>query len=324
MRLIISFVFVIVGMAIFAIPNMTRRGVLFGFAVPASFREGASGRKSIAEFRALVLVVLIAALSALFFSPENFLGLISVVGPLLILLAGGTGFVWQHRKVAPFAVEPTRRREAELTNAPDRVPWFIWLAPGPFAILAFAAGFLYLNWETIPARFPVHWAVDGQPNGWNERTVRGVYGPILFGAELGAWMLIMALATWFGARRSRFRRVMLAGLVAIEYMIGLMFAALAVEPLAHVPIWMIVVGPLFVIVPVLIAMARSIAEPTGTVEPTPNECWKAGMIYYNPNDPALFVEKRAGLGYTFNLANRWSWVLAAGLGLVIASTPWVL
>jgi uncharacterized membrane protein len=66
-------------------------------------------------------------------------------------------------------------------------------------------------------------------------------------------------------------------------------------------------------------MARAIAEPGYALDPTPNGCWKAGMIYYNPNDLALFVEKRAGLGYTFNFGNRWSWVLALGLVLVVGT-----
>ena len=37
-----------------------------------------------------------------------------------------------------------------------------------------------------------------------------------------------------------------------------------------------------------------------------------------------FVEKRKGLGYTFNFANRWSWVLLLGPALMIASAPFVL
>jgi uncharacterized membrane protein len=32
--------------------------------------------------------------------------------------------------------------------------------------------------------------------------------------------------------------------------------------------------------------------------------WKAGIIYYNPDDPALFVEQRFGVGWTINFGNR--------------------
>jgi uncharacterized membrane protein len=45
------------------------------------------------------------------------------------------------------------------------------------------------------------------------------------------------------------------------------------------------------------------------------------MIYYNPNDVALFVERRAGLGHMFNFGHRWSWILVVSLGLIIGAAP---
>jgi len=71
-------------------------------------------------------------------------------------------------------------------------------------------------------------------------------------------------------------------------------------------------------------MTKKWSEPSEPMNPTPNECWKANIFYYNPNDSALFVEKREGLGYTFNFANRWSWGLLLGLALVAATAPFIL
>lgn len=31
--------------------------------------------------------------------------------------------------------------------------------------------------------------------------------------------------------------------------------------------------------------------------------WKVGLIYFNRNDPSIFVEKRFGIGWTLNFAN---------------------
>jgi transposase InsO family protein len=43
---------------------------------------------------------------------------------------------------------------------------------------------------------------------------------------------------------------------------------------------------------------------------TPDRCWKNDGVYYvNRADPALFVEKRVGIGYTPNFGNPWSWVV---------------
>jgi uncharacterized membrane protein len=35
-----------------------------------------------------------------------------------------------------------------------------------------------------------------------------------------------------------------------------------------------------------------------------NTKWKHGAIYYNREDPSMFVEHRFGIGYTLNFANR--------------------
>jgi hypothetical protein len=199
------------------------------------------------------------------------------------------------------------------------MPWFTWLGAVPFAIVAAAVAFLHMNWDHIPARFPVHWDVYGEPNRWVERTTRGVYGPLIFAAELCAFMLALALAGWFGARRSPMRRIILGTSIAIESSLGLLFAGIAVNPILHLPVWFVVLGPVFVMGIIVFLAIHRASGVNGTVEPAPEECWHGSLIYYNPGDPALLVEKRVGFGYTLNFGNHWSWVLAAGLVLMIVS-----
>lgn len=45
-----------------------------------------------------------------------------------------------------------------------------------------------------------------------------------------------------------------------------------------------------------------------------------GLIYYNPDDPAMFVEKRVGVGSTMNFANTWVKLLFA----IVLILPFVL
>jgi uncharacterized membrane protein len=56
----------------------------------------------------------------------------------------------------------------------------------------------------------------------------------------------------------------------------------------------------------------------------PESCWKAGMFYVNPDDPSIFVEKRFGIGYTFNFAHPVSWLIL-GLGILapLAVAAWI-
>ncbi|MFZ4453609.1 DUF1648 domain-containing protein [Salibacterium aidingense] len=52
--------------------------------------------------------------------------------------------------------------------------------------------------------------------------------------------------------------------------------------------------------------------------------WKLGQIYFNPNDPALFLEKRFGVGWTINLARPTAWLLLIGIIATAAGIPTLL
>jgi uncharacterized membrane protein len=65
------------------------------------------------------------------------------------------------------------------------------------------------------------------------------------------------------------------------------------------------------------ALRHAAATPAG--DRTPDACWKLGIFYFNPADPAVFVAKRLGVGYTFNFANRWSWLMLAALLVVVVA-----
>jgi uncharacterized membrane protein len=50
--------------------------------------------------------------------------------------------------------------------------------------------------------------------------------------------------------------------------------------------------------------------------------WKLGVLYYNPDDPALFVPKRFGVGWTNNFACPGTWLLAGGLAVLCGVLVW--
>lgn len=54
---------------------------------------------------------------------------------------------------------------------------------------------------------------------------------------------------------------------------------------------------------------------------TDDRHWKAGLVYYDPDDPTIFIEKRFGIGYTMNMARPATWWLlgtVVGLPLLVA------
>ena len=47
---------------------------------------------------------------------------------------------------------------------------------------------------------------------------------------------------------------------------------------------------------------------------TPDHAWKGGgLFYFNPSDPAIWVENRIGPGYGLNMGNWRAWLLMIGM-----------
>jgi uncharacterized membrane protein len=67
---------------------------------------------------------------------------------------------------------------------------------------------------------------------------------------------------------------------------------------------------LFILAPIALLMVVSLLQPllARRDDRTPDRGWKKDY-YINRADPALFVEKRVGIGYTPNFGNPWSWVV---------------
>jgi uncharacterized membrane protein len=123
---------------------------------------------------------------------------------------------------------------------------------------------------------------------------------------------------------------MLALLLGVEYLVGTTFAVITVRPLIETPSVFYAATLLLTlgfVAATVVAFARvgqggsrlvgsSDVETPPIGDRTADAHWRLGFVYANRNDPALFVEKRFGFGYTFNFGNPWSWVIVAALLLV--------
>lgn len=66
-------------------------------------------------------------------------------------------------------------------------------------------------------------------------------------------------------------------------------------------------------------LARVSADGRGGAMPRDNDrYWKGGIFYVNPDDPALFLPERFGIGWTINLGRPAAWAFVVGFALVIA------
>jgi uncharacterized membrane protein len=311
----------VTGAVLLLLPSV-KRGILFAVPVDAGLRSTRKGQLVVVLYRAWCLLALAAALGLCLLSPQ---GLPAALSPLMLLVAGIGAFFVARRMVLPFIVHSdSHLRAMDLSSVPDQVPRWIWLGIGPFVLLGMSAFFLSHHWGEIPQLVPVHFAAGHAADRWAQKSFKGVFGSLLFGCELCVWFVVVGLGSWYGARRSSMRRTVLAMIVVVEYLVALMFSTAAIQPVAGLPEWLPVVFVLLAPVALLAIFLSSQGEPSESARQTPEECWKAGMLYVNPNDPVLFVEKRIGVGYTINFGNPVSWWFCAGLIAVVASAPVIL
>ncbi|CQD15846.1 conserved membrane hypothetical protein [Corynebacterium striatum] len=221
---------------------------------------------------------------------------------------------------------------ADLT-AQVRFPW-IWVL-GSLLITAASAGIVAQGWDTIPETIPTHWGASMQPDAWSDKGIGTVFG--LTFVNLGM-IAVFALIFWFvctssvHSRSDRSIKGQLrnrAVMDAINQATGFLLFAICL-PMSQIQVasalpryagWlpvgfigvivMSLVGVIALIMMILRAQTRiddalrGVNFPDdGKDSPDNDEFYKWGMFYYNPDDPAVMVDKRFGAGMDFNYA-RW-------------------
>lgn len=340
------FLLALVGGLIWIIPALTNRSIFFAVTVAPEFRDSAEGRAITARFRLQVvaltvilgLLVILASLAATVLSPQGnaIAGVVIQNGAMLAQLGIVVIFYQQARHlVLPHAAAPVTVREAALRapRSPGRTLINI-LSAGPFLMLAGYAWYLRLHWNEIPARFPSHWGAGGQADDWTDKTPAGVGLPLVIAALLALFFIGLnvvirhARRTYVSGgpaeREERIRltvEFMLLGLAyVITFLMGLGSAWVPLHGTATLPAGFLYLPlglllgyiVLFVIILAWAAFTRE-GESAPTGDRTPDACWKWGMFYFNPDDPAILVEKRFGIGWTFNFGRPGAWLALAAL-----------
>lgn len=207
------------------------------------------------------------------------------------------------------------RSAALADSAPSGNPALRWL---PFVILLATALILWLMWDRLPERWPIHYGLNGQPNNWATKTLTGVYLPIGAGLVLcGIFELLIAVNLAF-PRLGRAKQLspeavqaitlLVAGFVRLlSLALALVFSALAlmlplVRPLSPALVVLVAIVCVFGAIGIgawqMMKGAREL-KALGVLKDM--DGWN-GLVYNNPNDSRLWVPKITGVGYTLNFA----------------------
>jgi uncharacterized membrane protein len=335
------------------LPGWTRPDIVFAVTVDRGFRANAAGRGIVRRYRRWIWAHSLVSVALALTGAQTGRTWLFSAGLAYQIAGALAAFLLARRRTLPHAVLPSAGRDAALAPRSDRLPGGWPAQLGPFALLAAAAATLAARWRAIPARFPVHWTAELQPNGWSTRSVAGVFGPLLAAALACAALALVAVGVvrWsrridlepvLAAREAAFRRATAQIVLGAEFLAAGIVAAVALLPLTRGAAALTAVVAStpalalgFVAVAVmLLVRTRTAAAPPNLVRPaaavapvgdrSPDACWKAGVFYFNHDDSAIFVEKRFGLGYTLNFGNPWSWAILAAVLIVPIAAVFLL
>jgi uncharacterized membrane protein len=322
--LILSVVTIVLIAGLFHIvPTLTRPGLFFAVTVAPEFRRTSEARRILRMYRAIVWSAALIAVAL-----QLATGIALAV--ILVLVAGFIGaLVSCHGRALAYAAAPSPIREVDLAAPRETLPGGPAIAALPLLFLGVLGLWTRLHWDRLPQRFPVHWGVGGADR-WVTTTPATVFGFLALQASVCLLPVVSAWGLLHWSRRistsgpgavseRRFRRRILQLLIVVEYCMAFPAWFSLFQPSETVVyLWS------FALVAVLIAFVMSLiragqggargtviagAAPAG--DRTADARWKWGLVYINPADPSLLIEKRFGIGYTLNFGNRWSWLLLA-------------
>jgi uncharacterized membrane protein len=336
-------------------PYVTRRTELFGVSIPSAAADNEKCRNLRAAYRRRTLLAggilgAAAALGILLSRDADrafFIGISAVAGCLLL----GFVFYLAGRRGA-------KGLKGEMETAGETVQLVVDTAPPAGDTLSPAWLLLYLliplltvmgtaiAWPYAADSIPLHYNVRGDVDWAVPKSPSAVF-PLL---AAQAFILLCFTGVFFIIRRGkrqidaanpevsreqgrRFRRIMSAFALFGGVVLGSFFGGLQILTLLNASVGIILglsLALLLAVVIVVVLLYVRVGQGGSRLSPVPrvrtgaanrddDRYWKLGQFYVNPADPALFVEKRFGVGYTVNLARPAAWLLLGGLILLCAA-----
>lgn len=326
-------------------PFLTRRTESFGVSIPEEMFEEEilkDLRKKYLIISSVMVILITVIFSYLYFttSPQmgkNYfsIGLIVLIFSLFAVylkfhfrmkeIKAEKG--WYEGKFQTIVMDTNFRNEKLIYSN----LWFII----PFIITGIMAILTYINYDKIPGQIPTHFDFKGNVTSWKEKSYSSVFWPTLMQVfMIGMFTFVntiigkakqqisaanpersIAQNRIFRKRWSAFTVIAGSGTV-------LLFAFVQLTMIYEVsPMVMTAVIGFYTLAVILGSVYLSVTTGQGgsrikiakgingqEINRDDDKYWKLGQFYFNPEDPAVFIEKRFGIGWTMNFARPKAWI----------------
>lgn len=349
---------VLIGLLSLFTPLLTPKTVQFGVRVPAERAADpvvAEARRT--YWIGTVAVTVVAALVGLFVGSPG----AAAVAAVAVELVGSVAVYLVARSHIASAKQDGRwfdgRTQVTVTDTtlrtrPEPFPW-LWTLPA-VAIAVGTAVVGAVRYPHMPERLVSHYDGGGHPTSYTDKTFGSAF--VLVFVQIGTTALIVTLTRITARskaaldaqdpraaeRHRRFVAAMARCLLVLAAAVDLsmFFASLAM--------WKVIGStgtfPVLLIAPILLATVGLVVvtvrvgqggsrlrldgdsdgargSGTGTVNRDDDRFWKLGLIYVNHEDPAVFVQKRFGVGWTVNFARPAAVGMLVGILAIVLLVP---
>lgn len=206
-----------------------------------------------------------------------------------------------------------------------------WWFSISFIIIAVCVIVNIIHYPKLPYKFPTHWGFDGKPNGYSIKSYSSIFSMPLIQVFMVAIMFFSYKSIGWSKREInpnapeeskirnlKFRRIWSIYIIAINYVMMFILAIGDLQTMQIINPDSRMILPFVLIISLGITIASIIISikvgqggsklkiesenKVNNIEVRDDDkFWKLGnTIYYNKDDPSVFVEKRFGIGWTVN------------------------
>lgn len=359
MQIVSAFILILLFVSIAAIlafmPYLTRETVSFGISVSEEHYRSDLLRRMRKTFASISCVIygilLIVGLYGLLNTGELGQGItlgVCVIVMVFVSAILNLTFYFKMKQLKPslppgptnktiLAIDTNfRRQKLAVSNK-----WFLI----HFALTVICAIFVYANYDRIPESIAMKFDFQGNV----VRTAAKSMWTVLFPNIMQLVMILVFLMVNRSISTSKqqvhagnpeqsvrqniiFRRRWSLFTLISSFAMVFLFALIQFNMLYPQSMEIVVVVSMLVpIFIVLFALILSITTGQGgsrigrskvgsPIQPVNDDAyWKLGVLYFNPQDPAIWVEKRSGIGWTINFANLKGWFMLIGIIVIIVA-----
>jgi uncharacterized membrane protein len=335
--------YVIVAIILIFHPWFSRKNVLFGVVFGSidiwNSKEAIAVRKRyITESIIIAVVIGMAAVIFNSYVAHN-LATVSLAAMLLLIVAQIFPFIEANRTIKKYKAGLKNGNENLVDNKisieigqdeskavlPAAWTLLLLIPIVPTIILALT------GYNAMPSALPTHYSFT-DADAWSPKSWTTALLPIFLQVTLGGIILICALLSRRAPASVRgnpdaapdyqkFRKYIVILLLVIGIVMQISFMMMEISYITPISVLLInipTIASLLLVVVLFYIYFKfvRVGKPTGAVLNDDSK-WILGMFYYNPSDPAIFVEKRSGIGFTTNFANPVAWIFTIGLIIVI-------